>query len=165
MARSRKPSLHLIQGQAISEDQNPHPEEQRMSEKLMAEYLLELPVILTTDELIERGGRLAKLEDVLNEHEAHCESEKRKMKATEAQILAERAFLANVVRNKKEPRQVQVREVANFDTNMLAVIRQDTGEIVRDRPLTAEERQVNLFNNQATTGKRKRENDITTPEQ
>lgn len=132
-----------------------------MAEKLMAEYLLELPVVLLTEELLDRGARLAKLEDVLAEHEAHSESVKRELKAKEAHIAAERSFLANVVRNKKEPRQVQVREVANFETNMLAVIRQDTGEVVRDRPLTAEERQVNLFNDKKV-GKKK-ENDFTNP--
>lgn len=104
-----------------------------------------LPVQLTEVERLEFADRLAHCEAELAEHDAEAESQKRQLKAHEAEILARRSLLANIVESRKEPRDVEVQTVANYSKNVMEKWRMDTGELIATRRLDDSERQAELL--------------------
>lgn len=112
--------------------------------KKVGEYVELLPVPLSDRELLEFGQRLAKCQADINEHNAHAEQVKKDLKAKESAIEAERARLAGIVREKKEPRDVRVERIAHFDESEVVDIRMDSGEIINRRPIQPHERQEKL---------------------
>ena|SRR5690242_450287 len=100
-----------------------------------------LPVPLTRDELLERGQSLAQVDSDLRAHNEYAESVKKELKSKEQAFASEAARLANIVRTKKEPRNVSVSTFARFERNVAEVVRDDTGEVIRSRALELTERQ------------------------
>ena len=98
----------------------------------------ELPVKLTTDELLQRGEAMA-----------DCEFEIDKQKAVRKGVNAiiraqtdERAKLAHVIESGVETRNVICKWIADYPLNMWRLVRQDTGQQVDSRPMTATDRQT-----------------------
>lgn len=104
-----------------------------------------LPVKLTPEEQRERGVALAaKLFEKI-ECEAslkdHAENEKSKMKAADKEATR----LSAIVRSGEEPREVECRWTADYETSQMICFRTDTGEQIDSRPMTLKERTRNLF--------------------
>lgn len=104
-----------------------------------------LPVKLTADEQRERGVSLAtKLGEKLDLElslKDHAEDEKTKIKAADKE--AQR--LLTIVRSGEEPREVECRWTADYETSQMICFRMDTGEQIDSRPMTLKERTRNLF--------------------
>lgn len=98
----------------------------------------ELSCKLTEEELLERGDRMAAAELAI-------EVLKGKRKLQNAEISAQvelRAELAHTIESGVEDRDVKCKWIGNFTTNQWALIRQDTGEEVESRAMTAQDRQA-----------------------
>ena len=106
---------------------------------------MNLPVRLTTDELLLRSDELATkirdAADIEREMKAAAAKSKTELGAIETQI----AHLARVVREKKELRDVEVFEVKNWERVAMETYRRDTGEFVASRALTVYEQNETLF--------------------
>lgn len=110
-------------------------------DKVLYEGVELLPVPLTRDELLDRGQQLAQVDAELRAHNEYAESVKKDLKSKESSYASETARLANIVRSKKEPRQVKTQSIARWEQNVVEVIRVDTGEVLRNRALEPNERQ------------------------
>lgn len=107
-------------------------------------HVLDLPCRLTRDEQLERGHQLAGTLDEIRTEDSRQEMLKKEMKSATASLEARRDKLAAIVRNGEEYREVPVEDVADYGKGRFMRYRQDTGEIVTERALTDEERQLEL---------------------
>ena len=112
--------------------------------KLLYTITERLPVVLTRDELLDRGQRLAQCDADLASHMSYEESIKKDLKAKSTKIEAERSRLANVVRQKAELRDVQCDVLGYFEENVVRTTRKDNGEVTSERAMTLDERQEAL---------------------
>lgn len=104
----------------------------------------ECSVALSKDEVIERASELANL---LAEHSEKDEEFKEEAKQTRTELkeLHERIDeLGEVVRTKKEKREVNCYEIPDYEKEVVEVFRSDTNERVHARQLTPEDRQQQL---------------------
>lgn len=100
---------------------------------------------LTADEVAERADRAARLQYDHDELAAEMASEANGYKAKLVRIEVEQRRLLDEVRTRQGYRPVECERQADFAAGVLRTVRLDTGEIVRTRQLTAEERQKQLF--------------------
>lgn len=117
------------------------PKKKTPDDKVLYEGVELLPVPLTEKELLDRGQQLAQVDADIGAHNEHADSVKKDLKAKEQALSSERARLANVVRQKREPRQVTTSGIARWKENIVETVRADTDEVIRRRPLEAHERQ------------------------
>lgn len=105
---------------------------------------VELEVQLTDHEKALMGddlvGLLAQRTGVDEERADAAKDFKRQLDAIEQSICERARDLRSGVRVEY----VECRELRNFETSAYQLVRCDTGEVVRERPLTGEERQVPL---------------------
>lgn len=101
----------------------------------------DLPCRLTEAELLKKGDRLAAIELEIAELK-----DKRAGVSAEIKDLAdERADLADAVDRKLEKRKVPCEWRKDFEAQRVVLVRLDTAEVVDERPLTADDRQVSLL--------------------
>lgn len=101
----------------------------------------ELECLLTSDEYANRANALAQVcQDVEGENIRQAQV-KAGMKAELSRLEAERSRFTLIVARKAEPRAVRVMTYADDEKAEALVIREDTGEIIRRRALSLEERQ------------------------
>lgn len=101
-----------------------------------------LPVKLTADERDERGRELSQAWD---DYEVIEEEKKDVSKGLTKKLRDKRADISKLSRTLKvgvEPRVVTCRWVEDFNHNVKRLVRQDTGDIVEERALTTDERQL-----------------------
>lgn len=103
-----------------------------------------LPCQLTRDELADRAQQLAAKVGEAGNHAAHAEQVKAGLKAEEKRIESEIQRLGLIVTRKEEPRVIDVEVVDDYEDSLHMEIRQDTGDVVRSRPLSEHERQLSL---------------------
>jgi hypothetical protein len=108
-------------------------------------FMKTLPVRLTQAELLERGEALA-----LQRRESNWLDDERRRVASEFKEKiddsdAESDRLAEIVREKAEPRPVECRNVRDVQRGVVEVMRIDTAEIVESRVMTELERQTRMF--------------------
>lgn len=111
-----------------------------MDWEIITETTRGLPVSLTDEEMAERGYQLGKLEREIREREENRRSVMRDLKA---QIDADRGRaveLAETLESRTEDRAVPVRIEGSFSGNVVRVVRVDTGEVVEERAMSADER-------------------------
>lgn len=101
----------------------------------------ELAVKLTEPELLERGDRQADCEIEIE----GLKLERKRLNGEITRLATERARLAHIVDSKQEDRSVSCTWRASFETNSFVLTRNDTGEQIEARPMTAAERQGSLF--------------------
>jgi hypothetical protein len=103
-----------------------------------------LPCKLTDAELKEFSRKLAvKCEDI-NAEESRQKDLKSEMKARLDGMESERTQLAICVRRQEEQRDVECDEAFDYELGKVTVTRNDTGEEIRVRAMTTEERQQSL---------------------
>lgn len=99
---------------------------------------------LTEEELLQAGEDLAKAIDEARTHEEQRKSANEDFKARIAACEAEITIKQRLVRNKNEFRPVSCEVTLNYTTLDAVVIRLDTEEIVQERKLTHEEKQMKI---------------------
>ena len=100
---------------------------------------------LTPDEVRERGEEAARKQEERDTQEALRQASQKTFKGTIESLEGSVRHLLKEVRSKSTRRDIEVIQEARHDAGMMETIRTDTGEIVRTRPLTANERQTSLF--------------------
>lgn len=112
--------------------------------KTMKNIVRSLKVELTGDERRAKGEELARR---MEEYDAVEASAKVASKAAKEKLegIRERSKgLAREVREGAEMRPTDCHEVADYRNNVVHLIRDDTGEMVEERPMRLEERQASL---------------------
>ena len=110
----------------------------------MNEVVETLRVQLTPDERIQRGTALAKLNlELVQLEEQKAEAVRSWAEKIKAKKI-EGGRLAHDVDTGTEERPIKCDERPRFGELVVEVVRRDTGEVVRTRPMLPEERQVPL---------------------
>lgn len=107
-----------------------------------------LPCLLTESEVRERGESAAALHAERKRIEEALEGEKTEAKSKLKTIDLEMGLLMHQIRTKHEDREVAVIYRENLDDATdprIETVRTDTGELVRSRPMTLDERQGKLL--------------------
>jgi hypothetical protein len=112
--------------------------------KMLSEHVEALPVSLTQEELLSRATSLVRLRDEERTAEAEFEKHKTAHKERVASIAEVREQLEQAIRERREPRPVRVIATAHYDIGRLREVRDDTGELLNERPLTPDEMQEEL---------------------
>jgi len=99
---------------------------------------------LTEDEILKYGRDLASVQQDLIDEEKRQEGLKQEMKSRLATLSSKSTELTTKVNRGRELRPVQVESVRDYGTRMYTQVCLDTGEIIKERPLTAEELQREL---------------------
>lgn len=107
---------------------------------------------LTDEELLETGKQLARANAQRAEAESHKKEIDSQLKADIEKHASRALSLSVLLNNGYEYRNVECQQVKDFAAGTVTVIRNDTGEIVLERPLTADERQAALPIGEATEG-------------
>jgi uncharacterized FlaG/YvyC family protein len=113
-----------------------------MSEEvLIKEYL---KCHLTEKEKTELSAKIAKAISDRSSAEAKLKEVSASIKAQIAQLDAEISEKALQINNGYEYRNVECRMDKDYRLGTVTITRLDTGEVIRERPMTAEERQMEL---------------------
>ena len=116
-----------------------------MSEEvLIKEYL---KCLLTEKEKTELSAKIAKAISDRASAEAKLKEVGASIKAQIAQLDAEISEKALQINNGYEYRNVECRMDKDYRLGSVTITRLDTGEVIRERPMTAEERQMELPGN------------------
>jgi predicted kinase len=99
---------------------------------------------LTQEELLQHGDELAAALDRLRQVQEESTSVKQEFKARETALEAEIAREQILVRNKYQHRLVDCNLIINYTTQQATLIRLDTEETIKERPLSEEEKQMDL---------------------
>ena len=105
----------------------------------------DLPVRLTIEELAERGTTIGRRMESRDLEEARFDEVKERHKATLKHLDAEIGRLGRTLHTGIEYREVATVTVMNWTGECVETIREDTGAVVRSRPLLPEEKQHELF--------------------
>lgn len=105
----------------------------------------EIPVNLTDTEIRQYGKDLASVLDKLSDVRAEKKEADADFKKRIQEIESTVRDLTRKISTGKEERKVPLKAVENKSKWEVDIYREDTGELVRSRPMTAEERQANLF--------------------
>jgi len=112
-----------------------------MTQEIITEYL-KCP--LTDQELKREAEKMANAFSKLSELEGTLKSAKKQIESEIAKVEADLSLAVEKYRSTFEMRNVECEVEKNFQTNTVTVIRLDTLEIIRERALTGEERQLML---------------------
>lgn len=113
-----------------------------VKEEACKEYL---KCIFTEDEKKEMGSKLAQCFQECAEAEGRLKSVTTQIKSEIAFKEAEMASLAEKVRSGYEHRNVDCKKKLDYRLGTVTIARLDTGEVIREKPMDAEERQMSLI--------------------
>lgn len=103
-----------------------------------------LPCELTNNELLERGNEMAHVEQDIAAEEKKQKSLKTELKARMDTLISQRSDLANRIANRQELRDIRVRIEIDYNAGKWMKTRLDTGQVIKSREITEDERQLNL---------------------
>lgn len=103
-----------------------------------------LPVDLTEAEWAQRAEEMAKVYGQIEETDEKIATAKAAHKERRKVLDEQFTELARQVRTRKEERMVECEERANWDDGRMETWRLDTGEMLRARDMTPQERQRTL---------------------
>jgi len=113
-----------------------------MSEEILVKEYLKC--LLTEKEKTELSAKIAKAISDRTSAEAKLKEVSASIKAQIAQLDAEISEKALQINNGYEYRNVECRMDKDYRLGSVTITRLDTGEVIRERPMTAEERQMEL---------------------
>ena len=116
-----------------------------MSEEVLIKEYLKCQ--LTEKEKTELSAQIAKAISDRASAEAKLKEVSASIKAQIAQLDAEISEKALQINNGYEYRNVECRMDKDYRLGTVTITRLDTGEVIRERPMTAEERQMELPGN------------------
>jgi len=123
---------------------DPEKEDVAMASRHLRKTTISLPCKLDRDELADRSKRLAILVEKVESARRRTKEVAADLKAEADRIASERDDLARVVASEQEEREVSVEDFADDVRGVVTRVRMDTGEVVSERALRAEERQLDL---------------------
>ena len=100
---------------------------------------------LTDEEVATRADRCARVVKERDEAETTRKNVNKAMKKAIDDLDLEIRALAYEVRDRAAYREVNCLDRENHEAGTMETVRLDTGEVVRDRPLTAAERQLSIL--------------------
>jgi len=100
-----------------------------------------LKCILTPDEMKMEAEKMANGFSKLSELEGTLKSAKKQIESDIAKVEAEVSLAVEKYRSGFEMRNVECLVIKTFELNTVYIKRLDTGEIIRERPMSLEERQ------------------------
>ena len=119
-----------------------------MEVKTTTEYL---KCILTDDEFREYSSTLARKYSDIQELESQKKAITSDFASRINSATEETSRLARIIQNKCEYRNVDCEILYNYDKGIVTVIRLDTGEEVKSRAMTSDERQKKMFEEEKET--------------
>lgn len=102
----------------------------------------DLPVKLTDQELVEKAQQLVDLMDLKGKKDDEFAQLRKRHNDAMAKMTFEISVLARQRREGTELRPVQCADVPNYHDRKVETVRQDTGEVIGSRPITAADRQL-----------------------
>lgn len=115
---------------------------QSIKKKKIGKYL---PVMLTDDERLEKADELAEASQAVDNANANKRYVLSQMQTEIKTAEARREKLAGIVSSKREYREVTVEVQFDFEKGEYREIRTDTGELVTQRSMTDDERQISIL--------------------
>lgn len=112
-----------------------------------AQTTVELTIELTAEERHQAAKDLVEAMDDLRQHELAASSIKAELAAKGKEIGARIDVLRRRVETGRDVRIVPVVTLLHFDSGLARVVRQDTCQVVSERPMRGEERQALLWTN------------------
>lgn len=112
-----------------------------------AQTTVELTIELTAEERHQAAKDLVEAMDDLRQHELAASSAKAELAAKGKEIGARIDVLRRRVETGRDVRIVPVVTLLHFDSGLARVVRQDTCQVVSERPMRGEERQALLWTN------------------
>jgi uncharacterized FlaG/YvyC family protein len=116
-------------------------ENKDVAQEIVKEYL---KCLLTEKEKTELSAKIAKAISDRSHTEARLKEVSASLKADIAKLDAEISETALQINNGYEYRNVECRMDKDYRLGTITVTRLDTGEVIRERPMTGEERQMKL---------------------
>jgi len=110
-------------------------------EEIIKEYL---KCLLTEAEMKKEAEKMAYCFSQLSELEATLKSAKKRIESDIARVEAELSLSVEKYRSGFEMKNIDCRVDKDFQTNTVRVIRLDTFETIRERAMTADERQMEM---------------------
>lgn len=104
-----------------------------------------LMVDLTDEDVADRKNKLVKAESELQKVSAEKAEAMADFNSTLKDRRNEIRTLVAAIQTGSEEREVECYERRDEKRGAMETVRADTGEVIHDRPLTAEERQVDMF--------------------
>ena len=108
------------------------------------EVVKKLDCLLTEAEVLKYGKSLAQINSQIDSAEVHKKSVVKELDSDIASLEAQRSSIVEKVNRGAEYRDVKVVTVRDYETRLYHEERQDTGEIINERPLRDDERQPSL---------------------
>ena len=103
-----------------------------------------LPCPLTDDEWAERSDHCARLLAERDTFAAQAKADAKENKDELAEMDGKIRELSKEIRDRRTWRDVQVRTSPDYEEGIMQTVRCDTGEVIRTRPLTLDEKQQKL---------------------
>ncbi len=104
-----------------------------------------LPVDLTEEEFIAKSKELSKKNKELESLDEEKKKAAAEFSSQIKSVTSEIKHLAQIVETSTEYRAVEVKKDEDIERFVVNYYRRDTGEFVESRPMTYDERQVQLF--------------------
>ena len=115
------------------------------AKKILATKTVQLPVYLTDAEMLVLGKKLGQLEAEQAAHEQRAKDIRDDLKAKESAISSQKRAVSVIVNQTYEYRPIPVRVEADFQAGKVFEIREDTGEVVGERPVNVGDRQTSIL--------------------
>lgn len=112
---------------------------------VLRRYSDTLTTDLGPDELRDRGRALAELVQRIDSAEAEEAIRRKGVREMIESLEEQRTDLAFIIHRGQEDRETDIEERADYATGKVTTVRLDTGEVIRERDLLPEERQVTLL--------------------
>lgn len=114
-----------------------------------------IAVPLNSDELALKGQAAANFASVLQEQKTQYTQVKKDWSAKISDTEQKRDFALLAIREGKEDREIDVIMTKNYDDNQVQFFRATDGKLLESREMKAEERQMEIEESSAATGKTK----------
>jgi len=111
-----------------------------------------LPVPLTPEEFTEKAQELVRIDNEIDDLDAAQKSAAKYTKEKIGGLLSDKRELQEAIKTKQERRPVDCVFEPDFTARVLRLVRLDTGEIVEERTMTADELQGELRYPKADSG-------------
>jgi hypothetical protein len=112
--------------------------------QLESEFSQSMKVALTKDELIEQGEIVSEAQAEFTQAEMELNSMKAQFKGKMDAAECKGRVACGLIRDKFQYRPVKCRKVLDYDKGSMTLTRLDTGEMVEHRPMSEQERQMEI---------------------
>lgn len=108
-------------------------------------YTIDLPIPLTREQVLEKASALSASLVMISELEAQKRDATRHYREQIVREEAEVSRLSHEIREGSATGKVTVEEILDLDRSVISVVRVDTGEEISTRPISPQDRQGRMF--------------------